>query len=506
MTARTGHRDFARSIVETLEKRQLLSGNFEWAVTFGVDKSISSGNAIVTDADGSVYVAGNFQRSIDLDPRKQVKQTLVSADKSQDVFLAKYNASGKLVWAQRFGGNDDDTAQAITLGPDGNIFLAGTFEKNAVFGTRTITSNGRRDAFVARISPDGDVRWVGKVGGRREDYANAIAVDANGDVFLSGTIRIQGRVNPAGGTQVITARGVDATYVSRLSGDDGSLQWIRHYGEADTYESAQSLAPDGDGGVYVLGMFNRMVQFQPGNARFTRESVGGADIYLGHINSAGNWDSLSTFGGKGEDNAVALAFGSGGLYVTGMFDEDADFDPSTRARILKPESDRDIFIARYSTAGKLTWARQIGGEDGEVLSRGLAVDGSGNVYATGTFSDEVDLDPGKGKLVFDADKDGGTRAVRQPVTPAPFILQSGDASDTFILKLDSRGILAYARVIGGEDGSIEGRGISVDSAGAAYITGTFAGEVDLNPGIAVYRRETDDDKRSNYVFLLKLDA
>jgi hypothetical protein len=496
----------ARSFIEPLEQRQLLSGNFEWAVSFGQDRAVNSGNAIATDADGNVYVAGNFQRVIDLDPRPRVTRTLVSDNRSQDIFLAKYTSSGQLVWAQRFGGRDEDSANAIAIGPGGDVYLAGTFERQASFGGQTVLSHGRRDAFVARISPDGDVRWVGKVGGSKDDFASAIAVDARGRVFLSGTIRLEGFVDPAGGRQAIRSRGTDATFVSRLNGANGRLEWIRHYGEEDTFESAQGLAPDDVGGVFVVGTFNRTVRFQGGDRRFTLSGDEKGDVYLGHLNARGNWRWLNAVGGRGEQSAVDIARGPNGLYITGMFDGETDFDPGPARRALRPQDGRDVFVARYTEAGRLVWARQIAGVEGRVLARGLAVDGRGNVFVAGAFSDRVDLDPGRGSVIAVADKRRGARPVRPQVAAPPFTLISGDATDSFIVKLSPRGVLSYGRVLEGRDGSIEARGISVDAAGAAHLTGAFSGTVDLDPGAGTQQRRAPTQRRANSVFVLKLDA
>jgi len=124
------------------------------------------------------------------------------------------------------------------------------------------------------------------------------------------------------------------------------------------------------------------------------------------------------------------------------------------------------------------WAQQMGGTS---LERGysIAVDGNGNVFATGFFRETVDFDPGSGTMN----------------------LTSNGESDIFIQKLDPNGNLIWATSIGGS-GSDEGKSISTDQNGDIYITGTFENTVDFDSGSGTQNLTSNGELD---VFILKLD-
>ena len=119
--------------MEALERRScpaaLVGGTFGWALDIGRIGS-SDSHRIAADADGNVYVAGGFFGTHDFDPGPA---TVVLSSRSDDVFLAKLNSQGQLQWLRQFGGGGDDRVDAISIDPDGNITLAGTFHGSADF-------------------------------------------------------------------------------------------------------------------------------------------------------------------------------------------------------------------------------------------------------------------------------------------------------------------------------------------------------------------------------------
>jgi hypothetical protein len=116
-----------------------------------------------------------------------------------------------------------------------------------------------------------------------------------------------------------------------------------------------------------------------------------------------------------------------------------------------------VFVAKYTAAGALVWARRLGGS-GDDAGAGVAVDKQGNVYITGYFSGVADFDPGAGTVT----------------------LTSAGATDVFVAKLDSAGAFVWARRLGGSSLD-EGTGVAVDEQGNVYTTGAFAGTADFDP-------------------------
>ena len=165
-------------------------------------------------------------------------------------------------------------------------------------------------------------------------------------------------------------------------------------------------------------------------------------------------------GGTGTEEGRSIARdGNNDIYVTGMFSATTDFDPSSGTTNLVSAGNTDIYVAKYSSAGAYQWAFKIGGSnlDG---GYGIAVDGSSNVYVTGTFrGNNVDFDPGSGTANLSA---------------------TGN-QDIFVAKYNSSGVYQWAIKIGSSNADY-GYAIAADASGNAYVTGYYQGTADFDPG------------------------
>src|SRR5262249_34496989 len=149
-------------------------------------------------------------------------------------------------------------------------------------------------------------------------------------------------------------------------------------------------------------------------------------------------------------------------YTTGNFQDTADFDPGPGTYNLTSNGSSDIFVSKLNASGNFLWARAVGGV-GIDYSYKIYVDANGNVYVAGTFNGNVDFDPGPGVYNF---------------------ALSGN-SDAFILKLDSSGNFVWARHMGGASGDAA-KSMTIDAGGNIYLTGTFQGTADFDPGPGTY--------------------
>ncbi|MDA1016933.1 MAG: SBBP repeat-containing protein [Planctomycetota bacterium] len=139
-------------IAEFLEDRTLLSPNFGFAAGFGAAGE-DIGLGVVADADGNVYVVGDFEGTVDFDPGPSAVN-LISAGGS-DAFVAKYDDVGALIWARRLGGGGNDSGLAIALDDNGNVYTTGSFAGTADFDPGAnafdLVSAGVNDAFVMHV-------------------------------------------------------------------------------------------------------------------------------------------------------------------------------------------------------------------------------------------------------------------------------------------------------------------------------------------------------------------
>lgn len=143
----------------------------QWAYDVGVD------------GDGSVYITGSFFGSLDFG------NTALSSSGSLDLFLAKYDGAGNLVWATSAGGADGDSGYRIAIDGVNDIHLTGSFRSTATFGPFMLTSAGSADVLLAKFDSEGNVLSVDAGGGSDTDLGYGIDVDGEGNAWLIGKYR-----------------------------------------------------------------------------------------------------------------------------------------------------------------------------------------------------------------------------------------------------------------------------------------------------------------------------
>jgi alpha-tubulin suppressor-like RCC1 family protein len=319
---------------------------------------------------------------------------------------------------------------------------------------------------------------VSVFGGSANDFSESIAVDSTGNIYTTGSFQGTADFDPGTGTFNLTSTGGADVFVSKLD-PSGNLLWAKNLGGSSN-DIGFSIAVDSSGNVYTTGYFsNPGADFDPSAQSFSLRSAGGDDIFVSKLDPSGNLIWAKGFGGSSTDLGYEIAVDStGNVYATGYFEGTSDFDPSAGAFNLTSNGERDVFVLKVNPSGDLLWAKNFGGVNTET-GYSLAVDGTGNVYTTGTFEFTADFDPGA----------------------ATTNLSSAGGSDVFVSKLDSSGNLIWAKRFGGSSDD-SGRSIAVDSSGNVYTTGYFQGTVDFDPGAATTNLTSAG---SDDIFISQLD-
>jgi hypothetical protein len=194
------------------------AGGFAWVKQFGgVGTDVTYG--MVMDASSNIYIAGTFQSTMDVDPDAGTSN-LVSAG-AEDIYIAKLNSSGALVWGKRVGGTGVDLSTGISIDGAGNSFTVGHFEGTVDFdpgaGTSSKTSLGLKDAYVLSLNTSGNFNWVKQIGSTTDDYASGVAAtSANiASVYTTGSFTGTANFNSPG-TANLTSIGLADAYIHRL--------------------------------------------------------------------------------------------------------------------------------------------------------------------------------------------------------------------------------------------------------------------------------------------------
>ena len=422
------------------------------------------GQSIATDASGNVYVAGSFHGTVDFDPGPGV-YNLTSAGGS-DAFVAKYTPSGALLWARDMGGSGDDAGTGIALGPNGAVYVAGSFSGTASFPAGanglSLTSAGGKDIFVAKLDSFGNIVWVRAMGGTGDDVANAIAVAPDGSVCTTGYFQGTANFNPGSSVYNLTAVGPEDVFVSKLDAN-GNFVWADRMGGTGWSQGTSigmGIAVAADGSVYTTGSFQGTADFGLGTGGGILVCAGDTDAFVSKLDSAGNFVWARDMGGPNADYGSGIAVAAdGSVYTTGGFMGPANFGTFT----LNSAGYNRMFVTKLDSSGNFLWADGYGGT-GWDLATGITLGADGSVYTTGGFWGTANFNPGAGT----------------------YNLTSAGQKDAFVLKLDSSGNFLAARNIASGTGDNCGNGVAVTQSGVIYTTGYFQGTANFDAAGAAY--------------------
>ncbi len=259
------------------------------------------------------------------------------------------------------------------------------------------------DVFVARLNNAGTVLWAKQMGGMGLDYGNGIATDSYGNVYTIGNFSGQADFDPGPSFYTLTASGGSSIFITK-SDSNGIFSWARMIdGTSYSYANAITISRLDDN-VYVTGSFSGTVYADPYGANIRLSSSGDYDndIFISKQDTSGQFIWAKHMGGTAYDegNAVTTDL-SGNVYLTGSFSDSAVFNPGVPSGSLTAKGKNDIFITKLHQNGHLLWVKQLGGEEAE-QGKGISTDHHGSIYSTGFFTGTVDFDPGSGSALLTA--------------------------------------------------------------------------------------------------------
>jgi hypothetical protein len=406
-----------------------------WAGRYG-DGGYQFTEGVAIDSAGNVIVVGSFAGSVDFGGGA------LDSEGANDVFVAKLGPKGEHLWSKRFGNWNEQVGVGVAVDPDGNVVITGMFDGSIDFGGDTLTSAGNRDIFIAKLNRDGGHIWSKRFGDGSNQAGQSVAVDKQGNVALCGSM--EGSVNFGSGE--LTSGGGTDIFVATFDAS-GKRRWDKRFGDS-TAQECKSIAMDADGNVAITGTFMGWVNF--GKAQLM--SAGSLDVFLAKFGSDGAVLWNHAFGSASEQGGQSVAMSpDGGVVVGGYFSGSINLGGGAH---IDP-GNSNIFIAKFDSSGTHVWSRGYGDAETQFLES-IAVDGCGDVLATGYFSGAVDF---------------GGEAVK-----------SNGLDDLFVLKLGPKGEHVWSKTFGDEAGQY-GTAIAVGPDGHAFVAGQFEGTIDMGGGL-----------------------
>lgn len=382
------------------------TGKIIWGVQLAPVNDFFLTGDIATDGQGNVYATGYFKGNVDFDPGQGT--VMLSKFGNYDVFILKLDADGIFQWAKQFGGPNDDFGTGLSIQGSNIYLTGAYqrfMEFGAGQAQLSLTAIGRQDVFVAKLNTDGNVLWTKSLGGYGDDIGRTISVGASGNVYISGYFSSNGDFDPAEEEEfTLFWGGGDDTFIVKLDGN-GSFVWARSVGGKNSDRSVR-IGIDQNEHIYVTGDFYESGDFDPSPKNLKLTSMGKKDIFILKLNSGGDLLWANSFGGESDDEVRSMTIDNrGNLYLTGAFTGRVDFDPGVETVELKADTTyagmMDGFVMNLTSDGKFRWARPFGSEYNDI-GYAIAADKQMNVFITGMFKGKVDFDPSDDTLHLSA--------------------------------------------------------------------------------------------------------
>jgi hypothetical protein len=304
------------------------NGNQVWVKRYnGPGNFLDASMAIATDVSGNVCVTGG---------------SAPSTTDTGDYATIKYDPNGNQLWVKRYNGlgNHCDAALAIVVDGSGNVYVTGYS-----YGSGTDD-----DYATIKYDPNGNQLWVKRYNGpgNFQDWAYDIALDASGNVYVTG----RSASGDSGDTW--------SDYATIKYDASGNQVWVKRYnGTGNGLDGARAIVVDNSSNIYVTG--------------FSAGSGTDEDYATIKYDASGNQEWVRRYSGPGNSLNFALDIavdGSGNVYVTGYSYGSGTYD--------------DYATIKYDPNGNQLWVKRYNGPaNGSDEATAIAVDGSGNVYVTG---------------------------------------------------------------------------------------------------------------------------
>jgi gliding motility-associated-like protein len=417
-------------------------------------------NKVVTDSQDNIYITGSFQGTVDLSPTALVPHQLTS-NGGTDVFFAKYDGKGTLIWCESIGGTGADTPNSICLDDNNNIYITGIYQSpfmdaNPTSNIFTLTNVGKSDVFLIKLTNLGGFLWAKQIYGTGFQTVSSVKADHNGNVYIGGSFDSATTFdapNIAVITTVTPSSPVDG-YIAKYTGNTGTLAWVDHFGGTGQNNQTYSLTTDLNNNILVTGRSNDIGI----NADFiAKYDPTGVIIWIDRI-------TRTSYG----PNSIATDL-LGNVYLTGFYPGKTVFDVSSPSGTVTATSNTfaDGFIAQYDTNGKFIWANTFGQAGTNTYPLDIVTDSKSNIYIAGWFN---------GNPAFNT------------TTGKPELVQPYSGFNAFAAKYSSTGKYVWAINVGTTTASTinSGNSIALTSNNEVLLAGQFNLSTDFDPRMCAY--------------------
>ncbi|WP_083937817.1 T9SS type B sorting domain-containing protein [Hymenobacter aerophilus] len=375
---------FSGSIINVAQAQQLPA--YLWAKSNG-GTGDDRGYHIALDASENIFIAGIFSGTSTFG-----NNTLTSRG-SYDIYLAKYNSQGHLLWIQQAGGALHESVHGLCVDETGAAYITGVLNTgvDVVIGSSTIARNpGQGGLFLAKFNSQGNTVWVRFAYGLDGYVAtsNSVATDGSGNVYLSGIISSSTRFD-----HLISNSNFNGNMFIAKYNTQGVIQWVKSDIGTTKYNSGlndKNIAVTSTGQIYLVGRYRRGFILGSTALPDPAPALNEEDIYIAKFDSQGNPIWVKPFIGLGVETCNGLTLDRIGNIILAISFHKTISHANHKFTVNGPQtsSNSDVLILKFTSDGNLQWSQQLGGNftfspnvtcESDIIS-GLSTDYEGNIY------------------------------------------------------------------------------------------------------------------------------
>lgn len=442
-------RIFILSISMLLLSVSSWSQKYNWFKTFGGggDDRITH---MLMDSNGDLLISGTFQNTADFDPSSNLEE--LTSNGWNDVFVAKYDTTGSLIWVKTFGGTEWDYSTAFFVDASDNIYVGGnygsTMDIDPGIGVTTLVPSGGLSAYLVKLNGNGEYQWSRNLTGGTDLRINSIKEGPQG-IVCSGSFWGTSQFNNEGTSVTMTSDGSQDVYVLAVD-VAGNFVQVNQIGNGGQ-NIPRGFDVDETGNIYITYEFEGSIDVDPGPGTTTIVATNSTSYgqILAKYNQtmeliwvkAPAFPTYSQFRQLEVNSADEIAF-------IGYFKDSIQFNLYGDPAWYISNGDDDLFIGKINANGEMQWLRTFG-NDSEDDTGKLHIDEIGNIYLFDSFQGTIDTDLGSSTnvatsvgnsdmYILKLDSSGNRRWFLQDSTDFPFAagigaLCTGSQNDVYVL-------------------------------------------------------------------------
>ncbi len=367
------------------------NGTRLWGTYLG-GPGVEYGNDITVDLNGNIYLVGSTNNNDNAALTTSGCHQSVYGGGNYDVLLSKFSPSGQLIWSTLYGGNEWDAGFSCQTDAAGNVYITGQSNSTNLAvpgGFQQTFDGGIADAFIAKFNASGTLLWGTYYGGPDYDLSKSCAIDPNGDLYIAGYSSSDGTEIATAGSHQPTRGGLSDAFLAKFS-PTGSRIWATFYGGAGSEDGGYgfegySCICDASGNVYMGGVTESSEPNVIATSTGHQPNYGGIqDAFLVKFNNAGVRQWGTYYGGSGVSQAYSCSLDQAqNVYMSGMANADDGPAIATSGAFKSTCDATDNFLVGFNPNGQRLWGTFYGGQSYENTGY-CAADNLGNFYLSGS--------------------------------------------------------------------------------------------------------------------------